>query len=249
MAFEPGSVVLLVGRQKMLRELIVQHLQLLAPDLIVLESELDPLTDLDRHIGCKLIVYIENVSSATEFLDTVYSLRGTFPGCPMAIISDRYETPTVFRAFEAGVKGFIPTSMGVAALAPALRLLLAGGDYMPLSAVLNVRDAAEPAPVVVLPHSLPTQNKPLSHREKEVLALLCQGKQNKVIAAELQMQEGTVKVHLRNLMRKFGVRSRLEIVLAALPSHETDTAAALPKRQAFPDSHLIEQYPVRQAAQ
>jgi DNA-binding NarL/FixJ family response regulator len=67
-------------------------------------------------------------------------------------------------------------------------------------------------------------NKPLSHRERQVLALLLKGKQNKVIASELRMQEGTVKVHLRSVMRKLGVRNRLEIVLATL--RQTPSAAS-----------------------
>jgi DNA-binding NarL/FixJ family response regulator len=103
--------------------------------------------------------------------------------------------------------------MGAAALVHALRVLLADGEFMPSSAVLaaaagysaEARNGAEAAT---------TEGVPLSRREMDVLHLLHTGKSNKAIAAALDMQEGTVKVHLRNLMRKFGAHNRVEVVLA-----------------------------------
>jgi two-component system, NarL family, nitrate/nitrite response regulator NarL len=57
---------------------------------------------------------------------------------------------------------------------------------------------------------------PLTGREKEVQILLTTGMTNKMIARELGICEGTVKIHVKNLMRKLHARSRLEVALLAL---------------------------------
>ncbi len=57
---------------------------------------------------------------------------------------------------------------------------------------------------------------PLTAREREVQSLLTTGKTNKMIAKELGICEGTVKIHIKNLMRKLNACSRLEVALMAL---------------------------------
>ena len=57
---------------------------------------------------------------------------------------------------------------------------------------------------------------PLTAREQEIQMLLTNGMTNKMIARELDICEGTVKIHVKNLMRKLNARSRLEVALMAL---------------------------------
>lgn len=57
---------------------------------------------------------------------------------------------------------------------------------------------------------------PLTAREVEIQLLLTTGITNKMIARELGICEGTVKIHVKNLMRKLNARSRLEVALMAL---------------------------------
>jgi DNA-binding NarL/FixJ family response regulator len=57
------------------------------------------------------------------------------------------------------------------------------------------------------------RNSSLTARQKTVLELLSRGDTNKVIARRLGMSEGTVKVHVRQIMRKFGVTNRTQIAL------------------------------------
>ena len=56
----------------------------------------------------------------------------------------------------------------------------------------------------------------LTHREREILELIATGKSNKLIARELNISDGTVKVHVKNLLRKLKVHSRLEAAVWAL---------------------------------
>ncbi|MDD0859556.1 response regulator transcription factor [Arthrobacter alpinus] len=58
----------------------------------------------------------------------------------------------------------------------------------------------------------------LTGREEEVLKLLCDGRSNSEIAAELYLSESTVKYHLVRLGRKFSTRDRLQLVVTALRS-------------------------------
>ncbi len=58
----------------------------------------------------------------------------------------------------------------------------------------------------------------LTSREREILLLISSGKNNKTIARELDISDGTVKVHAKNLMRKINVHSRLEAAVWALES-------------------------------
>ena len=56
----------------------------------------------------------------------------------------------------------------------------------------------------------------LTDREHEILQLIAQGKSNKVIARELDISEGTVKVHVKHLLKKLNLRSRVEAAIWAL---------------------------------
>jgi DNA-binding NarL/FixJ family response regulator len=89
----------------------------------------------------------------------------------------------------------------------AIRLVLAGGTYIPTEALMTLaRAQQQPAN---------SSHNHLTVREEQILALLRHGKQNKQIAYELSLSEGTVKVHVHNIMRKFGVSNRTQILAAA----------------------------------
>jgi len=118
----------------------------------------------------------------------------------------------------------------------ALQLVQAGADALVdrrspsvevLSAVARVLDgqtALDPHSVTTLVDELRSQAMPAEHdsaglltrREKEVLALLTEGLDNRAIASELFISEATVKFHLHNIMDKFGVHKRAALVSAAL---------------------------------
>jgi DNA-binding NarL/FixJ family response regulator len=54
----------------------------------------------------------------------------------------------------------------------------------------------------------------LSHREQQVVTLVCEGLSNKEIATGLGVTEGTIKIHLHSIFRRLGVRSRIELMIA-----------------------------------
>lgn len=155
------------------------------------------------------------------------ALRRRHPAVPVVVLSGT-EDPAVMRsALERGVLGFIPKAYSPEVMVSAVRLVLAGGVYVPpmmLSAVppgivtgLPPSAATEAAPRggATGSHTLDHLRNVLTDRQVEVLQLLSQGKPNKLIGRSLGISEGTVKIHLAAIFRALNVRNRTEAVVAA----------------------------------
>jgi DNA-binding NarL/FixJ family response regulator len=153
---------------------------------------------------------------------------------PVIVLSG-YEDPAIMRsALERGVLGFIPKAYSPEVMLSAVRLVLAGGVYVPPMMLT----ALPPGIVAGVP---PMQNgdarsagassatlehlrSVLTERQVEVLQLLSQGKPNKLIGRSLGISEGTVKIHLAAIFRALNVRNRTEAVVAAQALTEAQQA-------------------------
>jgi DNA-binding NarL/FixJ family response regulator len=132
----------------------------------------------------------------------VRSVRARAPHVPLAVVSADDDPQIVSELLALGVSGFIPKTDSPAVVANAVRLILAGGTYVPPRLVRN--DARPTAPA-----------SGLTARQMDVVRLLARGLSNKAIARELGVTEGTVKVHLLAVFRVLDVRNRTAAVLAA----------------------------------
>jgi DNA-binding NarL/FixJ family response regulator len=156
-------------------------------------------------------------------------IRRRHPAVPVIVLSG-YEDPAVMRsALERGVLGFIPKAYSPEVMLSAVRLVLAGGVYVPpmmLSAVPPgvvaglppagaVGGGASVSSVAGSAQTLEHLRNVLTERQVEVLQLLSQGKPNKLIGRALGISEGTVKIHLAAIFRALNVRNRTEAVVAA----------------------------------
>jgi len=143
----------------------------------------------------------------------IAAFKARFPKAPIIVIS-MLDGPTDIRAaVAAGATGFIPKSSTPEIMIEAIRLVLAGGVYLP-PAVLHI-DPPAPAGEAGASRPLGPSGKQLTERQKAVLAELAQGKSNKEIAQSLNLSEATVKVHLAAIMRSLDVRNRTQAVLTA----------------------------------
>ncbi len=138
-----------------------------------------------------------------------------YPTVPIVILSDLGDREEVRFALAAGARGFVSTLLDPQLMCAALRLVRAGGKFAPpelFDEWMRPRaevDEIEPAAEAMAQHS------ELTPRQTHVLQLLQQGFPNKVIAAKLGMTESTVKVHVRQIMRRLGAKNRTEAALLA----------------------------------
>jgi DNA-binding NarL/FixJ family response regulator len=152
------------------------------------------------------ILYIRNAGvSDTWVQDQLQRVRLGGLETLVIMISDRDDAEDVVKALDCGVRGYIPTSIAAEVAIAALTLIEAGGTYIPVGAlrpegVQAHIEADEPT------RALETLN--LTSRELAVIDLLREGKPNKVIARQLNMQESTVKVHVRNILKKLRASNR-----------------------------------------
>lgn len=166
-------------------------------------------TDLD------LIMYYSHANEASEAaaMQTVTALRDAFRNVPLIVLSDAEDAQqpkTIRGTLKSGAHGFIPTrTTGIPVTFAAIRFVKAGGTFAPLDVLLSHRPdrAAQVSDTA-------RQNR-LTSRQMAVLSHLQQGKANKIIAHELSMSESTVKVHVRNIMRKMGATNRTQAAYKA----------------------------------
>jgi DNA-binding NarL/FixJ family response regulator len=146
-------------------------------------------------------------------------LRTKLGDTPLFVIIDSADPAAIKTVDEAGLQGWISTSMGFDAIVSAIRRAMTtspsseeetpdGGHEQPLQMAPAHPNRASPRRNM---HSEIYVN--LTEREIDVLSLLRKGKQNKVIAHALNISESTAKVHIRNIMRKFHLRNRTEVAL------------------------------------
>ncbi|MBO4520863.1 MAG: response regulator transcription factor [Alphaproteobacteria bacterium] len=131
-------------------------------------------------------------------------LKEHYPDTPIVILSAVTEPENVLQAIDIGASGFIPKTSSSKLILSALHLVLSGGLYLP-SELLNLTEKEEAAP----------ENKgPLTHRQLDVLRLMGQSKPNKIIARELDLSEGTVKLHVTAILKALNVTNRTGAVIA-----------------------------------
>lgn len=126
------------------------------------------------------------------------------PGTPIALLSGTAPNRIAQDAVDAGAAGFIPKSLAARSLLNAVRFMMAGDVFVP-STVLLASD--EPA--------CNSLNATLSQRERQVLSGLCRGMPNKEIARELDLQEVTIKLHVRTLCKKLNAKNRTQAAMIA----------------------------------
>ena len=136
--------------------------------------------------------------------------RQRHPALPVVVLSSTEDRATVLAAMAAGAAGFIPKASSNEVMLSALRLVLAGGKYLPAE-VLAGGDGA-PLHAAAAPSF---ESLGLSPRQLEVLELIARGKPNKLICDELGLAERTVKAHVTEVLRALGVSSRTQAALAA----------------------------------
>lgn len=142
--------------------------------------------------------------------DLLQELRERCPAIPVVVISASDDAEVIMQALDFGAMGFIPKTLPCPVLVAALRLVLSGGVYLPPALMRHSAVPDDDAQRVPMTY----RNYGLTPRQSDVLAQLVQGKPNKLICRELNMAEGTVKIHITAIYKALRVASRTQAVMA-----------------------------------
>lgn len=217
--------ILVADDHALIREAFRHLLTELEGDMVVLEAG-------DCDSACRLIaqhpdldlVLLDLRLPGAGGLATLEKLRTEYPTLPVVVVSALEDPGTVRGALARGAMGYIPKSSSNDVMLNALRLVLSGGRYLPPEILSG--DGLTPSP----PASMDEVH--LTDRQREVLALMVQGKSNKHICRELGLAEATVKIHVTAILRALKVTSRAQAIVAInhLGLTPDSLSPAMPKR-------------------
>ena len=162
----------------------------------------------DRHPPLAAILFNLGGRKVTDhcIADEIRLISSEFKSVAVVLLSDTDDLGQILAALECGARGYIPTSVGIDVCVEAVNLAAAGGIFVPASSVLAMRHLIDSGSRDARP--LTTM---FTHRQAEVAQALRRGKANKIIAYELNLRESTVKVHIRNIMKKLKATNRTEV--------------------------------------
>jgi DNA-binding NarL/FixJ family response regulator len=208
-----GASIVLIDRRPFTRQCLTRWLQDGSPDLHILPvANPADLLDASRLPSApNTIIFSIGAASVgdPEVLGKISLLRRHMSRIPLVLLSDSDDVDDIIEAMEHGVRGYIPTSLEPSEAAAALQCVMAGGTFVPVSAMIKlVKDRPRSRQADEL-ETNPIQQ--LTPRESEVLARLRQGKPNKIIAHELKISESTVKVFVRRILTKLHASNRTEV--------------------------------------
>jgi DNA-binding NarL/FixJ family response regulator len=210
--------VALIDPKPLTRQSIQDLLTEAVPEYaIVAVSTCEELLEIDeRQFGRPniIVVYIRNVGLTSPWVQSALGLlRVRLPEASTVVLADRNDVAEVNRALTHGVRGYIPTSVESEVAVAALRLISAGGTFVPADALRSTTAKLDDQPEGERQRR--SDGRDLTPRELSVIDLLREGRPNKLIARELEMQESTVKVHVRNILKKLNARNRTHAAFVA----------------------------------
>lgn len=163
------------------------------------------------------IVLMDLAMPGMPWGEGLQALRERLPAdVPIIVLSASDDRRHVLQAVNLGAAGFIPKTSSSRVMLSALKLVLSGGVYLP-PALLEQGSGAGGgfADTPGAPFGMENAASFLTPRQREVLALLGQGKSNKEIARVLHLAEGTVKLHVTAILKALNVNNRTRAVVAA----------------------------------
>jgi two-component system nitrate/nitrite response regulator NarL len=150
-------------------------------------------------------------------IETLKQLRASGIGTPVVMLTMSREDADLSAALRGGAQGYLLKDIEPEDLVPALEAALEGSNVVARELVGSlarlVRDDTGPQKAA-RPGQAPFAE--LTPRELEILECIADGSSNKMIARELDITDGTVKLHVKAILRKLGLRSRVEAAVSAV---------------------------------
>lgn len=168
--------------------------------------------------ACPDVLLLDVALPDGDGLSQVPQLQAACPSMQILVLTSLADESTLLRAIDVGVSGFVGKHRPVSDVFAAIRQAAEGEIVMPSNLLVGLltRRQAPAAATRPEPTRAQPEFEPLTPREREILAHTALGKSGAAIAQELNISLMTVRTHLRNLMSKLNVHSRLEAVAFAL---------------------------------
>jgi DNA-binding NarL/FixJ family response regulator len=193
--------------------------------IMVLESEEGIEVVAEAEDGAEAVAKAEELAPDVVLMDVrmprvsgieaTRSIADTVPTAKILMLTVSDEEDDLYDAIKAGAAGYLLKEISIEEVATAIRAVVSGQSLISpsmasklLSEFTNLAKRADER------QSLPTPR--LTERELEVLKLVAQGMSNREIAVELYISENTVKNHVRNILEKLHLHSRMEAVVYAV---------------------------------
>lgn len=201
--------VVLADDHALFRDGFALLLQQLEPDVQchIGNSFDDALTLLQTHSDADILMLDLNMPGMRG-APSVLEVQQKYPGLPVIILTGEESRSQMETMLATGVAGYIPKSSSALVMISAIRLVLAGGVYVPSQMLGGVGTPLRGGATL-------DNATHLTERQLQVLRLLAAGKSNKLICRELYLGEGTIKVHLSAIYRVLNVRNRTEAAMEA----------------------------------
>ena len=203
-----GDFIVLVDLHRVSRESLARVLAQERGVVVECYSTLEEWINRGQRPSPSLVVLCQSGRSTTEALDEVERLSrfsAKIGNCPTVVLSDNEDPDRIVQMLGKNIRAYVPTSLSINVAMHAMDLARAGGVFVPASSLVAISRA--PASTTSAPKALGM----FTARQAAVVEALQRGKANKIIAYELNMRESTVKVHVRNIMKKLHATNRTEV--------------------------------------
>lgn len=191
--------ILIADDDDLVRDLFMAFLKNDPSIQVVTVPSLDDAMQVVEETGSFDLVMLDYYMPGMNGLEGLRRMIAANDGLPVALMSGNAPIAVVEEAHRIGAVGFVPKSMPWRSIVAVVKFLAA-------------REPVAPGSFVHKAHASPPS---LSLREKEVLRAICDGKSNEEIADELQLQEITVKLHVKTLSRKLDSNNRIHTAMLA----------------------------------
>jgi DNA-binding NarL/FixJ family response regulator len=212
------TVVCLLSTHPLVLPELLRYLSPVRSQIISRQLEISQSTDVHSIPLPVASVYVidgHSIGPAVESL--VVGIRFRYHKRHVVVLVEDTTDLHCFPLLRLGVKGLV-RYRDMSQLAPAVRLIASGGIWVPRDLMSRYLEMGQTVTTTRLPA---TGGKSLSRREKEVLGFLLKNFSNKEIATSLHISESTVKFHVSNVISRFGVRRRSDLILRFLPESAT----------------------------
>ncbi len=212
--------VLIVDDHPMMREAIRTAIEVDSEIEVVGEAE-DGLTAVERVRQLQPDITIMDLFlPGQDGIQAIVAILQDNPKARILVLTSSSDDQKLREAIEAGVTGYLIKDTRREELLQAIREVGRGNPYLPPVIVRKLMDGLRQPHPPTDSSAATLPSEPLTVREKEVLGLLGQGFSNPKIAETLQISQGTVRVHVHNILGKLNLESRSQAIIYALRENQ-----------------------------